>query len=120
MSKVIKLNESDLVRLVQKVISENRRRDENGDLVFEFTNSTILLRNFNKKKVQYILSKLPETIKFLAIVDCEGADFSDIVICSFPSLISVNLKGTPNNFEENVECEYDQISEGLYRIVKVK
>ena len=102
----------------KKLTNENSRRDENGDLTFEFTNSSVLLRNLDKKKVQYILSKLPETIKFLAIVDCEGADFSDIVICSFPSLYSVNLRGTPNNFEENVECEYEQMSEGLYRIVK--
>jgi len=68
----------------------------------------------NQKKVQQYLSKLPNKLRILGIVNCEGADFSDVVLCSFTKLQYVNLKGTPNNLEENVDCEFEHVGHSLY------
>jgi hypothetical protein len=102
----------------RKSTNEQIGRDEEGDLNFEFSNSRVLLKDMRQKKIQQYLSKLPNSIKFLAIVDGEGADFSEVDICSFPSLQYVHLKDTPNNFEENVKCEYNKIMDDLYEIKK--
>lgn len=118
MSKIVKLTESDLTRLVKKVIEEQRSVDEEGELSFEFNDRLVFLRDLTQKKVQHYLSKLPETVRFLAIVDCEAVDFSDIDLCSFPDLYTVNLRGTPNNFEETVDCDYDFLVNGIYEMKK--
>lgn len=103
-------------KIKRKSTNEQIGRDEEGDLNFEFSNSRVLLKDMRQKKIQQYLSKLPNSIKFLAIVDGEGADFSEVDICSFPSLQYVHLKDTPNNFEENVKCEYNKIMDDLYEI----
>lgn len=118
MKKKIKLTESELVGLVKKIINEQEHRDENGELTFQFNDKFVLLRNLGQKKVQHYLSKLPRTVRFLSILDCDGVDFSEIDLCSFPSLITVNVRGTKNNFEETIDCEYHEIMDGLYELIR--
>jgi len=77
------------------------------DNVVEPDNKKILLRNQSSKVVQKILSLLPSftELTFLAIMNCESADFSGVDICGLPELAFVNLNGTENNFEEQgYEC----------------
>lgn len=115
MAKLIRLTESDLKRLVKRVIKEQQvERDEQGELEFEFNDKMVLLKDMDKEQVQNYLSKLPESLIFLAIVNCEGADFSDVDICSLQNLHFVNLRGTPNNFEESVDCDYTAVMDDLF------
>jgi hypothetical protein len=77
------------------------------DNVVEPDNKKILLRNQSSRVVQKILSLLPSftELTFLAIMNCESADFSGVDICGLPELVFVNLKGTKNNFEgQGYEC----------------
>ena len=77
------------------------------DNVVEADNKKILLRNQSSKVVQKILSLLPSftELTFLAIMNCESADFSGVDICGLPELMFVNLKDTKNNFEaQGYEC----------------
>ena len=67
----------------------------------------ILMERQSSEVVQKLLSLLHlfDKLVFLAIVDCESADFSDVDICSLPDLTFINLKGTENNFkEQGYEC----------------
>ena len=116
MKKILRLTENDMKRLVKKIVKEQRmtNMDDLGDLEFEFGDKLVMVRGTNQKNVQLILSKLPKTIVFLSIVGCEFADFSNVDICSFPNLKYVNLKDTENNFEENVDCEFKTMNDGLY------
>ena len=67
-------------------------RDENDDLIFRFDEKHVLLRDLTQKKVQHYLSKLPETVKYLVIMDCQGVDFSDVDSCSYNQLRHINLE----------------------------
>jgi len=111
--RILKLTESDLIRLVKKVVKEQddemerrRQRDLEGGMV--------MLERKDADTVQKVLSNLPQNLKFLAIRDCEGADFTDVDICSLPGLYFVNLRGTPNNFEEMVDCEYYKVADNMF------
>ena len=107
-----------MIRLVKKVINEQEHRDDDGELTFTFNDKFVLLRDLTQKKVQYYLSRLPQTVRFLAILDCDGVDFSEIDLCSFPSLLTVNVRGTNNNFKETIDCEYHEIMDGLYELIR--
>jgi len=77
------------------------------DNVVEPNDAKILLKNQSSEVVQKILSLLPSftELAFLAFMNCESADFSDVDICSLPNLSFINLNGTENNFEEQgYEC----------------
>jgi hypothetical protein len=70
-------------------------------------NESIMVKEKSSKIVQRLISilHLLDNLIFLAIVDCESADFSDVDICDMPQLTYVNLSGTENNFEEQgYEC----------------
>jgi hypothetical protein len=70
-------------------------------------NRALMIEDKSSEVVQKILSLLPSftEIIFLAILDCESADFSDVDICSLPELSFINLQGTENNLEEQgYEC----------------
>jgi len=116
-SKIRHIQESNQ-RLEKRLLGEDgiygKGRDESGELNFEFNDKLVLLRDLTQKKVQLYLSKLPETVMYLAIIDCEGADFSDVDICSFNILMNVNLKGTPNNFNEFNDCGFKERTPGFY------
>jgi len=72
--------------------------------------TTIMVKDKPSEVIQRLLSilHLLTELTFLSIVDCESADFSDVDICSLPTLIFVNLIGTENNFgEQGYECFKD-------------
>lgn len=106
----MKLTESDIKRIVNKVINEQEDVPE----IKEFNKYLIWIDGANSSLVQKILKKLPNTIKFLTISNCESADFTNVDICSLENLLFVNLKNTPNNFEESVDCDYDLAGKNMY------
>ena len=115
--KIMRLTESELVRLVRKVINE---QDEYGvdepHYTFDAENGYVLLVGGNSRQVRKILKNLPHTLKFLALRDCDFADFDGIDLCSFNDLKNVNLIGTENNLEEQgYECLDQRDEDGQYR-----
>ena len=122
--KIVRLTESDLIRLVNKVIKEQYDdndfefnttiRNDEGDLEHMHSDWMVTLKGKSAKQVQRLLSNLTETVAFLAIIDCEYADFSDVNLCEYPKLRFVNLKGTPNNLEETQDECYDNLGRGMY------
>ena len=115
--KIMRLTESDLVRLVNKVIKE---QDEYGvdepHYTFDREFGLVLLVGGNSKQVRKILKNLPNTLKYLALRDCDFADFESIDLCSFEDLKNVNLLGTENNLEEQgYECLDQWDEDGQYR-----
>ena len=109
MKKTIRLTEADLTKLVKRVIKEQEEEQPNRNY-----DDLLLIENKSTDEVSEILNELSEGIKFLAILNCEYADVSNIDLCSFPNLIMVNLKGTPNNFEETQGNCYHDLSHGMY------
>ena len=70
-------------------------------------NRALMIDGKSSEVVQKILSLLPSFTEliFLAILNCESADFSDVDICGLPQISFINLTGTENNFEEQgYEC----------------
>jgi hypothetical protein len=58
---------------------------------------------------------LPTSLKYLALRNCDFADFDGIDMCSFNQIKNINLKGTENNFEEQeYECLSKWDEEGQY------
>ena len=115
--KIMRLTESELVRLVRKVINE---QDEYGvdepHYTFDAENGYVLLVGGNSRQVRKILRNLPDSLKFLAVRDCDFADFDGIDLCSFNDLKNVNLIGTENNLEEQgYECLDQWDEDGQYR-----
>lgn len=115
--KIMRLTESDLVRLVKKVVNE---QDEYGvdepHYTFDRENGYVLLVGGNSRQVRKILRNLPDSLKFLALRDCDFADFDGIDLCSFNDLKNVNLIGTENNLEEQgYECLDKWDEDGQYR-----
>ena len=76
----------------------------------------LFMRRQSSKVVQKLLSILHlfDTVIFLAILECESADFSDVDICGLPNLTFINLQGTENNFnEQGYECLENE-GNGMY------
>ena len=116
MKKVIKLTESDLTRLVRKVIKEQQDEMTMGYEEKDTTRRQLMLQNKSADVVSKYLNDLSDEIRFIAILDCEYADFSGIDVCDIEKLAFVNLIGTDNNFEEQgYEC-VEQMGEGFYYI----
>jgi hypothetical protein len=122
--KIMRLTESDLVRLVKRVVKEQyddndfefntKIRNDRGDLEHEHNDSMILLKNKSSKQVNRLLSNLSENVKFIAIVNCEYADFSEINLCEYSNLMIVNLQGTPNNLTETQDECYESVTDEMF------
>jgi len=77
------------------------------DEILHKGDNRIMIQDKSSEVVQRLLSilHLLTELKFLSIVNCESADFSDVDICGLPELAFVNLQGTENNFDEQgYEC----------------
>jgi len=119
MKNVVRLTESDLVRLVKKVINEQPENNYNdiSDLPENQKNLTklmVYINGANARSIDMILPKLSKDIKFISFMNCEYADFTNVDLCEFPDLVTVFLKGTPNNIEETQGDCFEKLMDGLY------
>jgi len=133
MEKLVKLTESDLARIVRRVIKE--QDDNDMDELEGFVDH---LRN-NRNQMDVVKSDMTDDrffhvegadrrtanqllknflkvsggkARFIAFIDCEEVDFSGVDLCQYPDLVFVNLPGTPNNFEETQNDCYEKVGEG--------
>jgi hypothetical protein len=133
MKKIVKLTESDLARIVRRVIKE--QDDNDMDELEGFVDH---LRN-NRNQMDVVKSDMTDDrffhvegadrrtanqllknflkvsggkARFIAFIDCEEVDFSGVDLCQYPDLVFVNLPGTPNNFEETQNDCYEKVGEG--------
>jgi hypothetical protein len=82
---------------------------------FELNSNFALATGYNSKYVSRLLNKLPETLSYLALKDCDFADFSEIDLCNgFPDLKIVHLKGTENNLMELFGDCFEEVSPDMY------
>jgi hypothetical protein len=118
MAKIVRLTESDLTRLVKRVIKEQELDRElgqpDGEGIITFDDRFVLLKGASEETINNVLKRLPEELRFLAILESEFADFSNIDVCKFPKLVSINLRGTENNLEENIDCEFEEALNSIY------
>lgn len=113
MKKTVRLTETELVRLVNRVISEQEDRIEVDDNeVVEVSDRFVRIKNASSDTVQRVLSDIPQGVYFIKIQNCESADFSNVDICSLIRLIMVTIVNTPSNFEDVVDCPYGKIEKG--------
>ena len=119
--KILRLTERDLTKLVRRVIKEQEIERELGmgehgyeDSVKEFNDYMVLVDNGDSITVQKVINSLPKSVRFVAIINCESADFSDVNLCEYSDLLVMNIKGTPNNFEETQEECYESRGNGMY------
>ena len=95
--------EFDVEETMESILEKHNLLDE----VNVKKNRALMIDGKSSEVVQKILSLLPSFTEliFLAILNCESADFSDVDICSLPELSFINLQGTENNLEEQgYEC----------------
>jgi hypothetical protein len=78
----------------------------------------IMIKDKPSEVVQRLLSilHLLTKLEFLAIANCESADFSDVDVCGIRELAWINLRGTENNLEEQgYECLGEEF-DGIYAL----
>ena len=138
MKKIVRLTEADLARIVRRVIKEQPNDytdDESEDFevrlkdtrdkssgVLEFYKYGIVVVGTDEKTTRQFLKKFlrmhGNTVTHMAFLNCESIDFSSMNFCQYPELMFLNLKGTPNNFEETQEDCYTYMGGGKYDLGK--
>ncbi len=125
MKKVLRLTESELIGLVNKVINEKKEKKGQQRMERRLTHNdqSILLQYGNQSDIDMVMRLLmdnSENIRFFAIWNCDGfVDFSGIDMCELPEIEFVSLKETKNNFEELFDC-YEIMSRDMYDLAKPK
>ena len=117
MAQIVRLTESDLTRIVKRIIKEQEEGEDN-DGVVEYNDRVIMLDGATEQTVSRILRKLPKRLKFLAIKNCEYADFTGVDVCELPNLLFINLQGTDNNLEEVINCDFSNYGDNLFDLMK--
>lgn len=120
MKKVLRLTESELIGLVNKVINEKKEKkgQQRREPRLRREGDNIQLSFGNQSDIDMVMNDIPENIKFLSFTDCDGfVDFSSIDICELPKIMFVYLRGTKNNFEELFDC-YEKLSNDMYDLEK--
>ena len=114
MARMSRLTERDLTRLVKRIIKEQPEDIDSEDYSSHSEKTFQKIKNASKREVDRFLENLPENTIFIQASNCEYADFSSIDVCSFPKLTFINLKGTENNLEEQVHCDYTIPFDGVF------
>jgi hypothetical protein len=105
MKKIVRLSESDMVRLVKKIVKEEKYDFTEKHYEYDTDRGRVFLMGSSSKFVKKVLNNLPPNLTFLAIIDCDFADFDGVDLCYYAMLQAVRLVDTENNFEEqNYEC----------------
>lgn len=89
----------------EQILEQHARRKKKEEVTVKsekvITRTAVFLANCPLEEVQDALSKLSPTIKFLTIINCGGADFTNYDLCNkYTNLFMISLKGTPNNFDK--------------------
>jgi hypothetical protein len=86
------------------LVNEQMDMEDEFEGVEEVSHMSFLLQNADKNTATNLLKKYmakhSQTVNFVAILRSEGVDLTDINFCECPNLLMVNLRETPNNFEE--------------------
>ena len=134
MKKIVRLTEADLARIVRRVIKEQPEFDDDTESMMNHFDenpeqmnviksdlrepSLFRIVGADKRTATYLLKNHLKmdggNAEFIAILNCEGIDLSGIDFCQYPKLKFLNLKGTPNNFEETQEDCYTHMGNGAY------
>jgi len=86
------------------LVNEQMDMEDDFEGVEEISQMSFLLQNADKNTATNLLKKYmakhSQTVNFVAVLRSEGVDLTDINFCECPNLLMVNLRETPNNFEE--------------------
>lgn len=121
MKKIVRLTESDLVRIVKRIINEQPEEDFElrpgfGE-TFGENDPFIAIEKSNTRRMRKILDRYfdPNFTIGVYIGSSEGIDFNDYIeFCNSKTLYSLNLEGTPNNFNEVCDGHNNEISKDFW------
>ncbi len=116
MKKIVRLTESDLARIVKRVIREQEEND--GEFGHNYGDNVVLIQNKSKEEVDRMLSNVYSSPVFIAIKNCEYFDIDEHedLICGNNNLLVLNLTGTANNVKSS-RCatrRLDEVAPGIW------